>query len=207
AGLPETGDPGQHQAGIVGAQRRIVQPPLLQSSRPERLDDHVHVGRQPPDELLALWLAQVDADRALTGVEPGEPQRQAILLRHPLPGIVPGLRILDFDDLGSEVPQHPPRRGRSVHRPEFEHPHPGEGTVCSGPVLRHVRLLSKSRTEGGWNGDHRAHWMWRGSRNSWMPHSPSSLPIPERPEPPKGASGRIAPPPYIHTVAARNISA
>ena len=104
AGLPEPGDPGDHEAGVGLPQRLGGQAPALQRAGTEVLDQHVGLGDHAPDEVLAARGAQVGGDRQLVAGDHRPPQRLAVgLLPAPLAHRVAVDRVLDLDDLRPEV--------------------------------------------------------------------------------------------------------
>ena len=59
------------------------------------------------------------------------PNDWPFFMRRPLAGVVTGGRVLDLDDLGAEVAQHPAAGRRGVHRAELEDAHAGQRAAAS----------------------------------------------------------------------------
>jgi hypothetical protein len=108
-------------------------------ARPEVLDQHVGALDQLLGDRPPLLLAHVDADRALAGVEAGEPDRQSLVGGLPLAREVARRRVLDLDHVGAEVAEHPAGRGSGVHGAELDDLDPGEWSVLAGHVVNLLR--------------------------------------------------------------------
>ena len=94
--------------------------PALEGAGPEVLDDHVAVGGQPAEQVLALGVAQVEGDAAPSASLDRPEQRVAGRRRRrsatngPISRMKsPRPRLLDLDDLGALLAQQPraERRG------------------------------------------------------------------------------------------------
>ena len=181
--LPEPADAGHHQPRVVGRERVVAHPPRRHPPRPEALDDDVDLADEPAHVAVVL-AAQVERHRPLAGVEPREPERLAVLHRRPLPRVVTGA--------GSSTLMTSAPKSRSIR-----------------PQVGAAYIVPSSRTRDPGE---------RAAQRDRPSHSPLDVldlevlahpPLPQlAPDAgpavaPNGASGRIAPPPLIHTVPAR----
>ena len=120
AGLPEAAHPHQDQAGVVTAERGVIQAPLLQPTGPEGLDHDVNLSRQTTHQVTAFRQPEVNRRRAFPSVQPREAQRQSVLLGRPLAGEVTRPRVFDLDDVSAEIAQHAAGRRRGVHGAQLQ---------------------------------------------------------------------------------------
>ena len=67
--LPVAGDRAVDEPRVLRAQALPAHAQPIQHARPERLEQHVGVARQPQQDLAAPVALEVDADRALAAVE------------------------------------------------------------------------------------------------------------------------------------------
>src|SRR5829696_377278 len=99
-------DPNPDQTRVCLAEILVPQPPALQGAGPEVLDHDVGLGYEPPRQLLALGLAQVQRNGLLVTGDDRPPQRLALLaVPPPLAHRVALAGRLDLDDLGPKVRQ------------------------------------------------------------------------------------------------------
>jgi hypothetical protein len=105
AALAEAGDTGEAQAGVYLAESLVAEVPALEGAWPEALDHDVGVTGETLEDLLPLGPAQVQGDGPLVAAEHFPPQADPIFGVPVRPrGVAP--RVLDFQDLGPEVPKH-----------------------------------------------------------------------------------------------------
>jgi hypothetical protein len=108
AALSEACDAGEDQAGVYLAEPLVAEVPALEGAGPEALDHDVGVAGETLEDLLSVWLAQVQGDGPLVATEHLPPQADPVLAVAVRPcGVAP--RVLDLQNLGPEVPKH--RRG------------------------------------------------------------------------------------------------
>ena len=120
--LAEAGDPHHDQPRVVGRQALVVQAPALHGAGAEVFDQHVGLGCQAPQQVLALGLAQIEGQRLLVAGDHVPPQRFAALVGlAPLAHGVALARWLDLDHLGAEVGQYLAAGGPGDQLAEFEH--------------------------------------------------------------------------------------
>ena len=99
----EPGDPGQDQAGVLGAEPLVRQAPPFEGVGPEVLDDDVGFGRQPSERLAAARRREVQLDAALVPAQRLVPEVVPVLLGPVTTGRVRTSRMLDLDHVGTEV--------------------------------------------------------------------------------------------------------
>jgi hypothetical protein len=108
AELAEACDTGEDQAWVYLAEPLVAEVPALEGAGSEALDHDVGIAGEALEDLLPIWLAQVQGDGPLVAAEHLPPQADPILAVAVRPrGVAP--RVLDLQDLGPEVPEH--RRG------------------------------------------------------------------------------------------------
>src|SRR5690606_4575925 len=127
--LPVARQPHEDEAGVVRREAVVAKAPLLQRARAKVLDHDVGPGGEPAHQVLALGLAQVDADGALVAGLHDPPQRGAGRIvgpqLAPLAQRVAALaprprRRLDLDHVGTQVgKQHPAVRAHQ-HVPDLD---------------------------------------------------------------------------------------
>ena len=111
--LPVAGDRAVDEARVAFRERVVAHAQPLHHARPEALDEDVVVLREPKQDVARGRLLQVEPQGALVAIERQEVgRRRAVLLlllaavvgRHPADVVAAG-RVLDLEDLGSEVGQ------------------------------------------------------------------------------------------------------
>ncbi len=129
----EAGHPEHDQIGTIGPEGLVVETQLVQHAWGVVLDDHVARSDEAMHQIDALWLAQVDGQALLVGVERGKdraPLPVALLrLRDPTDQagpIGPGRRF-EVDHFGAEERQHVPGEWARPVRGHVEDPQPLEG--------------------------------------------------------------------------------
>ena len=103
--LPEAGETPHDQAGLVGAERRRIEPPPRERAAREVLDQHVEVRQQATQERPPLLVAEVERDAALVAVEREEEDRHAAGRRVAVPALVTPAGRLHLHDVGAHVRQ------------------------------------------------------------------------------------------------------
>ncbi len=118
-GRPEGGAVDDDDARVHVPQRLVVQAEGLDDPGLEVGQHDVGAGRQPADQLPALGVAQVDADRPLVAV----PGRVALghRRRQRAPRAVGEGRVLHLDDVGPEVAEDAAGVAADHDDPEVEH--------------------------------------------------------------------------------------
>ena len=82
--------------------------PALERARPEVLDEHVALGHEAAQQVLALLHAKVERDELLVARLHGPPQAAALeVAAAPVAQRVAAIGRLDLDDLGAEVAEDP----------------------------------------------------------------------------------------------------
>ncbi|KAF1051459.1 MAG: hypothetical protein GAK34_01516 [Delftia tsuruhatensis] len=117
-------DGAVHQARVQLRQLLVAQPQLLGAADLEVLDDHVAVGRQLACDAQALFGLQVQRDRALVAVGAVEVGGVALAHAHaPVARVVAAARVLDLDDLGTQVGQRHGTHGAGQHARKIQDAH------------------------------------------------------------------------------------
>ena len=148
---PEPGHPEHDEIGPIGPERLVVETELVQHPWRVVLDDHIARRDESAHEIDAAWIAEVDRQALLVGVERGEdraPLPEPILrLRHAADQaspVGPGRRF-EVDHLCAEERQHVAgERARPVGR-HVQDPQPLERRA---PAWRRGRARSARGSRG-----------------------------------------------------------
>ena len=126
--LAEAGDPGDHQAGVLGDELVGHQPEGLELAGPEVLDEHVGGGDEAPEGLDADGVLEVEHHAALATAAQ-LPEEGDVVGRVAPPHRAEGVtrpRALDLDHVGAEVRQVTGAAGAGEHGGEVDDPEVGE---------------------------------------------------------------------------------
>src|SRR6185369_6315413 len=114
---------------VDGAQRLVIESVTLQVACLEVLDQHVRVGGEPADQLLALRLGHVDRDGALGAVGREESRTLVGLVAGPVlqpralfAQVVAGAGALHLDHVGAEIPEDLGGPGPGEYAAQVQHP-------------------------------------------------------------------------------------
>src|SRR5215211_1362681 len=105
AELAEASDAGEHEARVYLAEALVAEVPPLQGARSEALDHDVRVTCETPEDLLSLWLAQVQGHTPLVAPKHLPPEAHAVP-RVAVRARGVSFRMFDLCDFGPEVSEH-----------------------------------------------------------------------------------------------------
>jgi hypothetical protein len=128
AGLAETGDTQHDQARVEGLQLLRARTPLLQHAGAEVLDQHVGIGYEVAQDLLAFGRTEVQRHASLVAGDDLPPQPVTVLVRAVRSRRI-AHRVLHLDDVGAEVTEQHGCDRRGVHRADVEDADPAQGAV------------------------------------------------------------------------------
>ena len=89
---PEARHPHHDEIGAIGLERLVVEPELVEHPWRVVLDDHVAGRDEPAHQIEAAWVAEVDRQALLVGVERGEDRARAPRTVPPSAGTPPTRR-------------------------------------------------------------------------------------------------------------------
>src|SRR5450759_3018232 len=147
AGLAETGDPEHDQAWVDLAEHVPAQAPGLHRAGAKVLHQDVALGDQLEEQLQAAPLSQVDGDRlAVAGLaEPGQRGVLALGRYAEAAHRVTGDRVLDLDDLGTELAHDAGGVGAGEERADVDDPYPAQRQPGGWLLLWHQAGLVSVR--------------------------------------------------------------
>src|SRR5450759_3011359 len=147
AGLAETGDPEHDQAWVDLAEHVQAQAPGLHRAGAKVLHQDVALGDQLEEQLQAAPLSQVDGDRlAVAGLaEPGQRGVLALGRYAEAAHRVTGDRVLDLDDLGTELAHDAGGVGAGEERADVDDPYPAQRQPGGWLLLWHQAGLVSVR--------------------------------------------------------------
>ncbi len=134
--LAETGERTVHDARVERANRLVIGAEPFHHARAKAFDDHVGVGGQAPEDLLALGRFHVERHRALVAVDEG---KGGTALRVRIVGVIQSRR-LDLQHVGAHVGEEHARHLRRRDARDFE-----DGDAVENA---HRDLLSRGRRRG-----------------------------------------------------------
>ena len=142
AALAEAFHLGVDDAGIDLGDDIVAEPQPLDGARREVLHEHVGLGGEIEDDLLAGRRLQVDGQRFLVGVEDQEIERGAAGLSQDHAAGIAAFRVLDLHHLGAQPRQRFRARRSRLELREIQYAHACEtGERC--PLGLHWRLHSR----------------------------------------------------------------
>src|SRR2546427_255050 len=103
--LPVPGERTVDQLRIPHREPIVVRPEAGHDAGSELLDHHVRAADQLPKDLLALGGLQIDREGPLSAVHHRERVRDVVDDRRNRAHVVAQLRVLDLDDVGTEIAQ------------------------------------------------------------------------------------------------------
>ena len=131
--LAVTGYGAVDKAGVEGAEGVVVAAEALNHAGAEALDEHVGVFAEAAQDVLSFGHLEVEGDAALVAVERGEGGAAALLALVRLVGAAhagtadaSAARLLDADDVRSEVAQHHGAEATGGHAREVDDADVGE---------------------------------------------------------------------------------
>jgi hypothetical protein len=119
AGLAKAGDPQHDQTRVERVEPLRAQPPPLQHTGPEVLDEHLGIACKGTEDLLALGGTEVERHASVVAGDDLPPQAVTILVRSVRSRrITP--RVLHLDDVGAEIAEQHGGDRRGIHRADIE---------------------------------------------------------------------------------------
>jgi len=119
----EAGDGAPHQLRPIGKRPRRIQAVTRQCPAAEVVHDHVGVEHQLGDHLPVSLRREVGGDAQLVAIDAEIVGAfpPCVEGRPPSPGVIPGARTLDLDDIGTQIAEHHGAERTSEHACQIEH--------------------------------------------------------------------------------------
>ena len=143
-------DVEHHQARVPGVDRLVVDAPAGEGTGAVADDQHVSAVQELVEEVLALGLTEVEGDTSLVPADTLPHQADAVLAVPPSAERVAGARLLDLDDLGTELTQRGGDHRSGHQRGRVDHPQPGQGAGHLSHE-RHTRAGPVRGSRAGWS--------------------------------------------------------